>query len=112
MKKLSPLGVGLFGFFAPVPVLLLSTVAVWLLFFGVGLGLLGYETIPDWFTILSVLPALLSMLVVPAIQILGIVLGIMKRREKHSILCIVLSALGLVGNSLMWAGVLYAGMHF
>lgn len=112
MKKLSPLGVGLFGFLAPIPVLVLSIVAVWLLFFGVGFGLLGYETLPDWFTVLSVLPSLLSVLVMPAIQILGIVLGAMKRREKHGILCIVLSALGLAGNSLMWVGILYAGAHY
>ncbi len=112
MKKCSALGVGLFGFFAPIPILILSVLAVWFLFFGVGFGVFGYESVPAWFKNLTLLPALLSMLVVPAIQILGIVLGAMKRRKKHGILCIVLSALGFVGNSLMWAGILYAGMNF
>ena len=61
---------------------------------------------------LSLLPTLLSLMVMPAIQILGILLGVIKRREKHGILCIVLSALGLAGNSLMWVGILYAGAHY
>lgn len=112
MKKLSPLGVGLFHFFAPIPVLLLSAVASWILFFGIGFGIFGFDLVPDWFRNLSLLPALLPLVVLPASQVLGIILGIMKRQERFGILCSVLSALGFVANGLLWVAALYAGMHF
>lgn len=112
MKKLSPLGVGLFHLLAPIPVLLISAAGVWILFFGVGFGIFGFDQVPSWFQAISLLPGLLSMLVLPVSQILGIVLGIMKRRERYGILCIVLSALGFVANGLLWAAALYAGAHF
>jgi len=112
MKKLSLRGVGLFHFFAPIPVLLISAVGVWILFFGVGFGIFGFNQVPDWFQTISLLPGLLSMLVLPVSQILGIVLGIKKRQERFGILCSVLSALGFVANGLLWAAALYAGAHF
>lgn len=112
MKKLSPLGVGLFHFFAPVPVLLLSAVGVWILFFGVGFGIFGFNQVPSWFQTISLVPGLLSVLVLPVSQIFGIILGVMKRRERHGVLCIVLSSLGFGVNGLLWAAALYAGMHF
>ena len=112
MKKHSPLTVGLFNLLAPIPVLLLSAVAACFLFFVVGFGIFGFDNVPTWFRNLSLLPALLSVLVLPVIQILGVVLGIMKRREKHAVGCIVLSGLGFAVNTLLWAAALWAGMHY
>lgn len=112
MKKRSPLAVGLFNVLAPIPVLVLAFVAFSLLAFGIGIGIFDAGNVPVWFQLISFLPFLLPLLVLPVIQILGVVLGIMKRREKHGIVCIVLSVLGFAGNAVMWTGVYWTGLYW
>lgn len=93
---------------SPLPMIFITS--MWALIFGVGFGIcvLGYSTIPDWIAFLSLLPLSFS----PLFDIFGIVLGIAKIKERHSVLCIVLSLLGLVINIALIFGLSYIGSRF
>ena len=76
----------------------------WSVLLGLGLGvsILGYSSIPDWMTFICLLPLSFS----PLFDVYGIVLGIVKSKERYSKLCVILSTLGLLINAalLIFAG--------
>ena len=93
---------------SPLPMIFITS--FWSLLFGVGFGIsvLGYSTIPDWMSLLCLLPLSFS----PLFDIFGIVFGIVKFKERHSILCIILSVLGLLINFALIFAMGYIGSHY
>lgn len=93
---------------SPLPMIFVTS--MWSLLFGVGFGIsvLGYSTIPDWMLYLCLLPLIFS----PLFDVFGIILGIVKIKEQHSILCIILSVLGLLMNFALIFGMGYIGSRY
>lgn len=92
------------------PFLMYFFTLIWSWMFGIGFGIeiLGYSTIPNWILIICLLPLSFS----PLIDIFGIILGIVKIKERHSILCIILSVLGLIINFALIFGTGYIGSRY
>jgi hypothetical protein len=79
---------------------------VW--FFGIGMGLLNYETIPQWIQVCSMLPLFVS----PIIGLIGIIHGIIIIKSKQAKLGIFLSVIGLIENFFLIYGIYYIGSRF
>jgi hypothetical protein len=99
---------GIIAVASPIPMIIITTLWSWILFFGIGMGLLGYSTVPDWILYLSLLPLSFS----PLFDIFGIILGIVKIKERQSILCIILSVLGLLINFALIFAIGYIGSRY
>lgn len=106
-KKLL-LSLGLFNLISPLPLMVLSIFFVWFIEFGIGYRLYGVHNTPDWLRNLSLLVFLIS----PLSTLAGIILGIVKQREKHALTCSLLSALGLLENIGLFVGVFYLSATF
>ncbi|MBQ4100769.1 MAG: hypothetical protein IJC83_04390 [Oscillospiraceae bacterium] len=100
--------IGIIAVSSPLPMIIITILWFFILFFGVGMGILGYASTPDWILYVGLLPLLFS----PAFDIFGIVYGIIKRKERHSVLCIILSAIGLLINFALLFGMIYLGSRF
>ena len=86
-KKLDLLAIGIINVLAFIPAFPIA--GVWtLLCVGVCWVICGNTDAPLWLMIPSIFLA-------PAFQLFGIVLGIKRRTERHSVLCIILSVIGL-----------------
>ena len=96
--KNRPIITGILAFISPLPMFFFAFILSWILFFGIGMGLLGLSTVPYWMLI----PTVLALLVSPTLCVLGIIHGIVKRHVRYAKLGILLSALGLVGNGILW----------
>ena len=99
---------GLISVLSPIPLTILSFFWDWIWCFGIVMGPLGYERIPDWALILGTAPLLIS----PVIGYFGIVYGICHYRQRLAWLGILLSFLGVVVNGLLIFGILYTGSQF
>lgn len=80
----------------------------WFWFFGVGIEIIGYETIPDWIMYLAEFPLLIS----PLFGIFGVIYGIIKGRKKYGKICIILSILGVLTNAVLLGIMFYLGANF
>lgn len=96
--KNRPIITGILAFISPLPMFIFAIILSWILFFGIGMGLLGLSTVPDW----MIIPTILALLVSPALCVLGIIHGIVKRHFRYAKLGILLSALGLAENGILW----------
>ena len=103
-----PLITGIIAVASPIPLIMFTVLWSWLCFFGIGIGVMNYETVPQWILIISLLPLFIS----PAIGIIGVVHGFAKLTAKHAWLGIVLSVIGLVENLLLDYGMVYIGSRF
>ena len=74
----------------------------------IGMGLLQYDTIPQWISEISLLPIWIS----PLLGIIGIIHGVIKIKEKRSGLGIVLSAMCLVENFVILYGAIYLASRY
>ena len=99
---------GIIAFLSPIPMVLFTTFWSWFCFFGIGKGLLNYDYVPGWIFICSFLPIFIS----PALGVLGIVHGFVKRKEKFAWLGILLSILCLVENYLLIYGIFYLAKRY
>ena len=106
--KNKPIVTGIIAVASPIPLLIFTVLWCWGWFFGIGTGLLNYDTIPQWILICSLLPLFIS----PAFGVLGIIHGIIKIKEKQAWIGILLSALGLIENFLLIYGMGYIGSRF
>lgn len=70
----------------------------WAVFFGLVLGVLKYDTIPQWANGLMLIPILVS----PAKGAYGVIYGLTHRTEERAWLGVLLSVLGIVLNALLW----------
>lgn len=100
--------IGIVAVSSPLPMIIITILWFFFLFFGVGMGILGYSSSPDWILYVGLLPLLFS----PAFDIFGIVFGINKRKEQHAIVCIILSAIGLLINFALLFGMIYLGSRY
>ena len=107
MKK-DPVRMGIAAVLSPLPMFVVTILWSWFLFFGIGIGLLGLATVPDWMLYLIVLPLLVS----PARCVGGVVCGIACRKEPRAWLGILLSVLGLAENVLLILGILHIGGRY
>ena len=104
LLKNTPVEAGWFAFFSPLPMYFATCLWSCGIFFGIYMGVMGLDAAPpDWLIVLAVLPYLAS----PLLGIWGIVHGIIKRKEKRAWLGILLSALCLVGNALLFCALGY-----
>ena len=107
MKNKS-LTLGLISVLSPAPFFVLTALWFWMWFFGIGMGFLNYEIVPEWILMISVLPLFVS----PLLGLIGTVLGIVTIREKYSLLGIILSLLCIVENFVLIYGIYYLGSRF
>lgn len=106
--KRNSLVIGIIAVASPIPLALFTVLWDWLLAFGIGMGLLNYDTVPQWILICSLLPLLIS----PGLGILGIVHGCIQRKQKRAWLGILLSVLCLIENFLLIYGMCYIGSRY
>ena len=102
------LSFGLFNLISPLPLMVLSIFFVWFIEFGIGYRLYGVHNTPDWLLYSAFLPLLIS----PLCALTGIVRGIVRRKEKHALTCAILSAVGLLENVSLFAGIMYLSATF
>ena len=106
--KMNPVKLGKVAVITPIPLLILAVIALWVIYFFVGMHILGYETVPFWLLIISELPLFIS----PLLCVFGIVYGVIKRREHRAWLGVLLSSLGLLENCLIFGCIIYVGKRF
>ena len=92
----------------PLPGWIFAILWTWIFCFGICLGALGYERIPMWGLYVGLLPLLVSLL----LSLAGMVYGIVRRKEKRAWLGVLCSALCLVENVLLLAGMIYLGSRY
>ena len=106
--KNKPVLTGIIAAVSPVPLLIFTVLWCWIWFFGIGMGLLNYEIVPQWILICSLLPLFIS----PALGLSGIIHGLIKRKTKRAWLGILLSVIGLMESFLLLYCIYYAGSKF
>lgn len=106
--KIKPITTGIIAVASPISLLVFTSLWIPLCYFGIGMGLLNYDTVPQWIQLCSLLPLLIS----PAIGVLGIVHGCVKLKEMRAWLGILLSVLGIAENFLLIYGMYYLGSRF
>jgi hypothetical protein len=106
--KFKPITTGLIAVASPIPLLIITSMWSLICYFGIGMSLLNYETVPLWIQMCSLLPLLIS----PTIGVLGIVHGCIKIKEQYAWGGILLSVLGLVENFLLIYVIYYLGSRF
>ena len=105
LMKNTPVEAGRFAFFSPIPMLFATCLWSWVVVFGICFGLLQMNVpIPGWLICITVVPPFCCS---PILGILGIIHGIIKRNEKRAWLGILLSALNLVENALLFYAIGY-----
>lgn len=99
MKHTKPklLALGIFNLAAPIPMILAICVVNILI-----LSLGRINAMPGMILLAAILPVC---------QVLGIVLGILRRKQPRSILCLVFSAIGLVCYGGLWFWLIYSGIN-
>ena len=103
--KNSPVEAGRFAFFSPLPMFFSTCLWSWFVVFGIYFGLFQMDVpIPGWLICITVVPPLCCS---PILGVLGIIHGITKRKEKQAWLGILLSALCLVENTLLFCAMGY-----
>ncbi len=107
-KRPANLTIGIIAVASPLPMLLFTS--FWSVIFGIGFGIsvLGYSTIPDWMEYLCLLPLSFS----PVFDVFGIIFGALRYKKRYSLLCIILSALGLLINFALIFGIAYIGSRY
>lgn len=109
LMKNTPVEAGRFAAFSPLPMFFVTVLWCWFVLFGLYMGVFGMDVpIPNWVVILGVLPYVFS----PLLGLLGIIHGILKRKEKRAWLGILLSALCLIENFLLFYGMGYIGSRY
>ena len=106
--KNRPIVTGIIAVASPIPLVIFTVIWSWVWFFGIGMGLLNYDTVPQWTLTVSLLPLLIS----PIFGLLGIIHGIVKIKTRKAWLGIFLSVMGLFENFILIYGMYYLGSRF
>ena len=106
--KDKPIVTGIIAVASPVPLIVFTVLWSWVWFFGIVVGLLNYDAVPQWILVCSLSPLLIS----PAFGLLGIVHGVIKIKSERAWLGILLSVLGLIENFILIYGMCYIGSRF
>lgn len=106
--KDKPIITGIIAAISPLPLLIFTVIWSWVLFFGIGIGLLNYDTVPQWMQFFILAPLLIS----PAFGLLGIIHGVIKIKKERAWLGIFLSVIGLIENVILIYGMYYIGSRY
>ena len=106
--KNRPIVTGIIAAASPIPMVIFTVIWSCVWFLGIGMGLLNYDTVPQWIFIVSLLPLLVS----PIFGLLGIIHGLVKIKTKKAWLGIFLSVIGLFENFILIYGMYYLGSRF
>lgn len=106
--KNKPIVTGIIAVASPIPLIVFTVLWSWIWFFGIGMGLLNYDTVPEWILVFALSPLFIS----PFFGLLGIVHGVLNIKLKRAWLGILLSALGLIENFILIYGMCYIGSRF
>ena len=106
--KHRPIATGIIAVASPIPVVIFTVIWSWVWFFDIGMGLLNYDTVPQWILTVSLLPLLIS----PIFGLLGIIHGIVKIKTRKAWLGIFLSVIGLFENFVLIYGMCYLGSRY
>ena len=107
-KSLFLLITGIVAFFSPIIVFVSTCIWSWLTFFGIGMGVLHYETVPEWLVTIGCLPLLIGPLMCCAFFVLNVI----NRKEDMARVGMLLSAVGAILNVLMIIGMCYIGSKY
>lgn len=99
---------GMIALISPLPMIFVTMFWGMFMIFIVGIGILKFEIIPDWFTLICLFPIVLS----PIYACYGIVYGIVNRKEKEYLKCIIFSIIGLLENFILIYGLYFIGSRF
>ena len=106
--KNRPLITGIISVASPIPMFIFTIFWSWIWCFMIGMGLLNYDTIPDWISICSFFPLAIS----PILCLMGIVHGLIKVKQKLAWLGVLFSVVGLVKNFLLFCVMFYIGSRY
>ena len=106
--KNKPIVSGIIAIASPIPLIIFTALWCWIWTFAIGMGLFHYDNIPNWIWPVALLPLFIS----PILGVLGIIHGIIKRKEKSAWLGITLSIMGLLENALLIYGMAFLGSRF
>ena len=107
MKK-KPRSTGILAVASPVPCLILTTLWFWLWYFGIGGGIMNLDPIPDWISLVGMIPLAIS----PIFCLVGIIHGLVKIKKRTAGLGILLSVIGLIENAIIIYGIVLVGSSF
>lgn len=85
---------GIIAAATPIPCFIFSILFAWIFFFGLCMGVLGYDTVPMWLEMCSLLPLLIS----PIFTVFAIIHSLVKIKQKLSWLSLLLSVTGFAQN--------------
>ncbi len=102
------LALGITNVISPVPMMVFTVLWTWFWFFFVCIGIFDYYKPTDLIMAVIMSPIIIS----PVIEVLGVVYGLIKIKERNSFLCIILSILGIVVNTLLLYGMIYIGSKY
>ncbi len=108
MMKNTPVEAGIVAVASPFPLFFCTVLWSWLLVFVIWMTIFNFSVIPNWLLICSLLPLFIS----PGLGVIGIIHGIVKIKEKHAWIGILLSVLGLAENFLLIYCMGYIGSRF
>lgn len=106
--KNKPIVTGVIAAASPIPLYNFTIIWGLMWFLGIDMGLLNYDTIPQWIDVCALLPLLIS----PALGLLGIVHGVVKIKTKRAWLGVLLSVIGLSENFILIYVSYYLGSRF
>ena len=106
--KNNPIVTGFIAFFSPIPLVIFTIIWSWVWFFGIGIGLLNYDTVPQWMLVVTLLPLFIS----PILGLLGIIHSMVKIKTKTAWFAFFLSVIGLLENFILFYGMYYLGSRF
>ena len=107
MKKINPMVTGIIAVASPLPLFVLT--CLWgAVFLATCYALPGYSDASGWAMYVCTMPLWIS----PALCVLGIIHGIVKRRAKRAWIGILLSVLGLFENIFLIFSAAYLGSRF
>ena len=106
--KNKPILTGIIAVASPVPMVIFTAIWSWVWFFGIGMGLLNYDTVQQWILIVSLIPLFIS----PIFGLLGIIHSMVKIKTKKAWFAFFLSLIGLLENFILIYGMYYLGSRF
>ena len=106
--KNKPIVIGIIAVASPIPLVIFTSIWSLIWSFYIGLGLLNYDTVPQWILVVSLLPLFIS----PIFGLMGIIHSMVKIKTKKAWFAFFLSVIGLLENFILIYGMSYLGSRF
>ena len=108
LMKNTPVEAGKFALLSALPLLIVYSLCYCFVFLVIFVGVFGFDTVPEWMLVVSLLPLLTG----PLLGVMGIIHSIVKIKEKRAWLGLLLSVLSLIENALLIFGMFYIGSRY